>query len=198
MLAAFASWAMLVKNAAFSGLVDFDGFYIVVILLQSMFGVFVLPFSMNLFKAERELFVDYLVLFLTTGPFVVVGAFATSVPWYRVCLTQMVIFSIWTVAYGTRKLLEYRWNAGMLYVPLWILFFFGFPVAGEMVASFVDNAKSFSSFSFAGVLFSWSRGSYLEPNGWLGVFSCLGAVVIWSVKIMQAEKFPEISKVGKP
>lgn len=197
LLTACTAWTLLVRNPALSVVAGFDELYIIVIFIQSLFGIYFLPFSLQAFKNYRTLFTDYLILFLTAGPFAIVGAFATSVPWYGVVLTQMAVFGIWSVAYETRKLLASRWNADTLYIPLSTLVFFGFPVAGEILASFTNNARVLSTFSVPGILISWSSGIYLDANGWLGILSCLCAALIWSVKLMRVRESREPLKAGK-
>jgi len=197
LLVACAAWALLTRCQIFTQAADFDEFYVILIFLQSLFGIFVLPFSLQAFKNHRTLFVDYLLLFITALPFAIAGAFATSVPWYGVVLTQMAVFGIWSVAYGTREVLVSRLNAGMLYIPLSALVFLGLPVAGAILASFTDNARVLSSFSVPGILVSWSSGTYLDANGWLGILSCLGAALIWSVKLMKARESRESLEAGE-
>jgi hypothetical protein len=196
LLGACATWALFARHSALVSFPGFDEFYILILLVQSLFGIFVLPYSISELKETRNVLIDYFILFLTAAPFVIVAAFASAMPWYRIVPTQMVVFGIWSVALCIKRLMQLRLCAGELYLPLSALAFLGLPVTGSILESFSDSAGLLFSFSVPGVLLSWSSGLYFEANGWLGITICLAAVVAWSGKLMWVKDLQESAQAG--
>ncbi len=216
LLLACAVLALLADDTALGTFVSLDEFYVAVVLLESIFGVFLLPFVMHAspglapsgkkatsrfgrnpgISGSRAILADYVIVFTAGAPFVVLAAFAAGTSWYAVVPTQILVFSTWSVALGTKELLEVRRASaqplsgklvrGQFYLPLAAILFFGLVIAGRVLTGFSDAAGELSAFSVPGVLTSWCAGRYFGSNGWLGIVTCLGAFALWSRKVMAA------------
>jgi hypothetical protein len=192
LLLASAALALLTEGTALGAFVEFDDFYLLVVIVESFFGIFVLPFVMPFSSNARSSLTDHIILYCAGAPFVVVSAFAASTPVSGVLASQILVFCIWSVAAGTEELLRKKSaqdarvaqgrQSGELYMPMWALFFFGLLIAGKALASFLNTAGAISTFSVPIVVASWSSGRFFDANGWVGVGVCLGALAWWSRK----------------
>jgi len=214
LLLSCAFLALLADDTALKAFICLDDFYLAVVLLESVFGVFLLPFIIHRgtgrtlpvepadsgarrsgrISASRIFSADSIVIFSSGAPFVVLAAFAARVSWHAVFLTQLLVFSTWTVALSVKVFLENR-DSGLrklrgglalshVYMPLAAVLFFGLAVAGRLLSGFSSSGDGISAFSVAGVLVSLCAGRYFGFNGWLGIFACLGAFSLWSIKFM--------------
>ena len=187
LLALIAICILLAQHRALGAFLRFDDFYIVVVFIESMVGVFILPFMIRSSSGIRILphaLAGRVMIFSAGTPFVVVGAYCSATPAYGVVTTQILVFSIWTVAAGTREFLARLPRTEHFYVPAAALLFFGLLVTGKILAGFSTVLGVISSYSVPGVLDSWNGGRYFGMNGWLGVAACLGALVLWSRRFM--------------
>lgn len=214
LLLSCAFLALLTDDTVLSAFIGLDEFYLSVVLLESVFGVFFLPFITNRstglasqvqpagsgaqrsgrLSSSHILSADGVVVFSSGAPFVVLAAFAARISWHAVFLTQLLVFSTWFVALSAKRYLEKRDLAAHnlrgrlalshIYLPLAAVLFFGLAVAGRLLSGFSGAAGDLSAFSVPGVLVSWCTGRYFGFNGWLGIFACLGAFTLWSRKFM--------------
>lgn len=176
--------ALLSEGTVLASFIELDNFYILTVIIESIFGIFFFPFAIHPAPDVRGFLVDYVILFFAAVPFVIVGAFAAATPWHAVIFSQLLVFGIWLIAAWTREFLETRIRAGLFYLPLSALLFFGILGAGRILMSFSGIGDDISAFSVPGVLVSWSNSRYFDSNGWLGVAACLGALVLWSRRAM--------------
>ena len=128
-----------------------------------------------------------LLVFASGMPIMAVGAFSSAALWHKMVLSQMLLFAFWLLAFWLKSLLHNKPQAGCLYIPLGAILFFGTTLTGNALAGLSYTGEYLAYFSVPGVLLSWASGDYLGMNGWLGLTACLGALGIWSKKIVVSQ-----------
>ncbi len=180
--------ALLGSGTTAGKFVAFEEIYILTIIIQAAFGIFVLPLLLQISDRSREALAEYITLHSAALPFVVVAAFSAGVAWHTAVLTQVLVFAIWSLASVSYGLFAQRRRCGKVYLPLWSFLFFGLLVAGEVLESSADGGAVISTLSVAGILASWSSRQFLNISSWLAVATCLTALVIWWRKFLLESK----------
>lgn len=180
--------ALLGEGTAAANFVAFEGLYLLVVLLQTIFGLFVLPFLLPADADSRARLLKIVIIFCAAAPFALVGAAASASSWYVVLLSQLLVFALWSVALDAKETLGARARTSGLYLPILTLLFFGLLVAGCILEGFSGSAGKVGAFSIPSVVASWSSGHYLGAQAWLGVAVCLVALVFWSKKLLMGER----------
>jgi len=183
LLLLFCGTGLLGERTFLKYYVNFDSLYYAILILQSFYGIFLLPYLLLPSADGRVLFGNCVSLFWAGLPFAITAAFATATPWYGVVLSQILVFALWSLSCMILGLLKSPSSASVIYLSLAGFVFFGLLTLGLVLDSLLDNFAAISMFSVPGALNSWSSGQYFNLNGWFGVLACLGALVFWSIKL---------------
>ncbi len=176
--------ALLSNGTAAAHFAAFDDMYCIVVILQALFGIFVIPHILLPATDHRTALANLTLLYASGMPLVAVGAFSSAALWHKMIFSQLVIFGLWLLAFWLKDILRRRLNADCLYMPIAAVLFFGTALSGSVLAGLTNAGSTYSGFSVPGVLCSWAAGDYFDANGWLGMAVCLGALAIWSKKLV--------------
>lgn len=179
--------ALLFGGTTAAHFAAFDDMYCIVIILQALFGVFVIPHILLPATDYRTALANLTLLYASGTPLVAVGAFSSAALWHKMIFSQMVIFGLWLLAFWFKDTLRRKFSNACLYIPIAAVLFTGTALSGSVLAGLSDASGTYSGFSVPGVLYSWAAGDYFDANGWLGMAVCLGALAIWSKKLVVSQ-----------